>query len=97
MSDIYSKLHNLQETEFSRLYFSNDNVTLLQNSLQMLLLQKGYKNKIQCYDTVLSYMMNIYELYANPLNQDYRNETLKLNQLVLDKMFSILSVCFITC
>ena len=88
MADIYSRLHNVHETEFSVKYFHEKNVQHLQKELQSLLLKSGYKTKPQCYDAVLSYMMNIFELYANPLTNDYTNETLKLNAIVLDKMFN---------
>lgn len=90
MSDVYAKLHNKHETDFSRYYFSDQNITMLQTNLQNTMSSKGYKTKRQCYNAVLSYMMNVYEIYANPKAVDLQKETNKINTIVLDKMTNIL-------
>ena len=90
MSYEYSKLHNVQENDFSKLYFSSKNINVLQNELYNELLKHGYKTKPQCHSKIISYMNNIYEIYANPYAKSVSVEIKKLNKLVLDKMVSIM-------
>tara|TARA_Y100000816_G_C26095376_1_gene579538 strand:+ start:360 stop:749 length:390 start_codon:yes stop_codon:yes gene_type:complete len=90
MSEEYSRLHNKHETEFSKYFFSDTNIKALSVNLQFLLAKAGYKTKPQCDYNILSYMMNIYEIYANPLNSDYEKEKNKLNDMILDKMYYVM-------
>lgn len=90
MSYEYAKLHNIQENEFSILYFSDDNVNNLKYTLQRSLNSIGYNTKLQCNNNIISYMNNIYEIYANPLTQNIRQEIDMLNKRVLDKMTDVM-------
>ena len=90
MSYEYSKLHNVQENKFSIKFFGDDNISKLQHILVAELKNRGYITRLQCPDKIISYMNNIYEIYANPHTHEVLREIEKLNKLVLEKMISVM-------
>ena len=75
-----------ERTKLSDIYFSRENLELIQKEL-ISNVRDQYKFNIdkQSEDQLLIIMRSYYTLYANPETNNLKQEIIKLNKLVIDK------------
>ena len=85
------KTINQEGNKLSKIFFSKDNIDLLQKLIYTSVLnQSGYKIDRQSNDHILIVMRSMYTLYANSYTDDIKEETIKLNTKVVDKCSKVI-------
>jgi hypothetical protein len=85
VTEIIKSVHQ-EKTKLSDVYFSSENLNLLQNEIRKNIHNLyGYKIDRQSEDDLLIIMRGFYTLYANPETHLVRQEIIKLNKAVIDK------------
>lgn len=82
---------NQEVNELSKIYYSNSNISLLQEMIRMRVEKKsGYKIDQQSKDHLTIVMRSMYTLHANAFNPNIKDEIIRLNEYVVEKCAQVI-------